>query len=345
MATLTPYEEDAVRAILHTWEAGNFDLPAPTPTLIIGPYYPMLATRLNHVSYLSPFAAQDAAWQTVNAAPYVEGVPISAVILFVPQQKDEALALLAKGLSVLTSGGLFIAVAPNDMGGKTLHKTLASFGVAVQDFSKHKCRVVWTTQPQAASPETLQKFMEGGASRLRNDGLWTIPGVFSWNHRDQGTHVLLDFLDEMAPTSPLSGHGADFGCGIGEMGYHLLPRHPTITSLLCFDHDRRAIQSAAKNLAPYGARVMTTWQDITTLPLKNQLDFIVMNPPFHQGKFEHHGLGHIFIEKAAAALKKSGTLYLVANAHLPYEDHLKGLFSSVVSLGAKNGFKVIKAKR
>ena len=46
------------------------------------------------------------------------------------------------------------------------------------------------------------------------------------------------------------------------------------------------------------------------------LDFVVMNPPFHDGGAEDKALGVAFIEAAARMLARRGACWLVANRHL-----------------------------
>ena len=73
------------------------------------------------------------------------------------------------------------------------------------------------------------------------------------------------------------------------------------------------------------------------------LDFVIMNPPFHTGKKNDIGLGLNFIQNAAHHLRKGGVLMMVANVHLPYENHLKSLFSNFDIIAQKSGFKIIRA--
>ena len=75
------------------------------------------------------------------------------------------------------------------------------------------------------------------------------------------------------------------------------------------------------------------------------LDFIVSNPPFHEGGGEDKALGQAFIRAAAAALRKSGTLWLVANRHLPYEAILAESFAKVRLVGEGGGYKVFEARK
>ena len=75
------------------------------------------------------------------------------------------------------------------------------------------------------------------------------------------------------------------------------------------------------------------------------LDFVVMNPPFHDGGAEDRALGVAFIETAAKALRKGGTCWLTANRHLPYERPLAGAFSKVELRAEAGGYKIYEARK
>ncbi|MGO4574404.1 class I SAM-dependent methyltransferase, partial [Microvirga sp. 2TAF3] len=115
---------------------------------------------------------------------------------------------------------------------------------------------------------------------------------------------------------PLKGAGADLGCGFGALSLVAL-RSPAVTSLRLIDIDRRALAAARKNVED--PRVAFEWADVRTLETAGELNFIVSNPPFHDGGTEDRRLGQNFIRQAAALLKTGGVLWLVANRHLPYE--------------------------
>ena len=73
------------------------------------------------------------------------------------------------------------------------------------------------------------------------------------------------------------------------------------------------------------------------------LNFVVSNPPFHDGGAEDTRLGQAFIRKAAGLLKKGGVLWIVANRHLPYEAELKDAFKRVDMIADSGGYKVFEA--
>lgn len=160
-------------------------------------------------------------------------------------------------------------------------------------------------------------------------------GDFSWDRVDPGSALL-------AATLPrLSGDGADLGCGVGWLAHPLL-RDPKITSLVLVDIDRRAVDAARHNVDD--PRVDIRWADARGELALEGLDFVVMNPPFHQGGIEDHGLGFAFIAAARRTLRRSGSLWMVANRHLPYEAKLGELFKTVTPRADKSGFKVIEAR-
>ncbi|MFZ4540668.1 MAG: class I SAM-dependent methyltransferase, partial [Rickettsiales bacterium] len=164
--------------------------------------------------------------------------------------------------------------------------------------------------------------------------LWTHPGVFSWDRIDVGSALLLKHLPA------LSGRGADLGAGIGVLALQVL-KSPKVSELTLVDIDRRAITSAQKNISD--ARAQFVWADVRTLALQ-KLDFVVMNPPFHEVGIEDRTLGQAFITCAAAMLKKGGQCWLTANTHMPYEALLAQHFVRVVLVDTADGFKIYRAE-
>jgi 16S rRNA (guanine1207-N2)-methyltransferase len=159
--------------------------------------------------------------------------------------------------------------------------------------------------------------------------------VFSWDRLDPGTAALVKALP------PLAGQGADLGCGIGLLAHAVLTS-PAVKRLHLSDIDRRAVDCARRNVND--PRAEFAWVDATTLPLDG-LDFVVMNPPFHEAGRETKALGQRFIEAAHRALRKGGVLWMVANLHLPYEGVLGPLFARVERRDGGGPFKVFEAKK
>jgi 16S rRNA (guanine1207-N2)-methyltransferase len=71
----------------------------------------------------------------------------------------------------------------------------------------------------------------------------------------------------------------------------------------------------------------------------------VSNPPFHDDRGADVAVGLGFIRAAARALRPGGTLWLVANRRLPYEAALRAEFAQSALVDARDGYKVIAARR
>jgi 16S rRNA (guanine1207-N2)-methyltransferase len=244
--------------------------------------------------------------------------------------------VLAQALRALKPGAPFTAFAPKDKGGSRLKKALEGFGCAVtEDARKHHrfCHGVRPTEPKG-----LDAAIAAGGPRIAPSlGLWSQPGVFSWDRPDPGSLRLLELLPG------LKGAGADLGCGIGLLARAVLAS-PAVTALTCADIDRRAVACAEHNLDD--PRVKVTWADLRR-PLEgvSGLAFVVMNPPFHDGGAEDKALGVAFIGAASAMLRRGGVCWLVANRHLPYEAALAGAFSAVTVAAEGGGYKIFEARK
>jgi 16S rRNA (guanine1207-N2)-methyltransferase len=245
---------------------------------------------------------------------------------------------LALTLRALAPGGVLTAMAPKDKGGSRLRKELESFGCKVEDSAKAHHRICICTPPTA--PVGLDAAIEDGAPRLIEAlGLWSQPGVFSWNRIDPGSELLVQHLPGF------SGRGADLGCGVGYLSRAILVS-PAVQGLALIDNDRRAIDAARRNIEDPRARLI--WADVNALDLEDglkDLDFVVMNPPFHDAGTEHRGLGQAFIRRAAEMLKARGVLWLVANRHLPYEFVLNEAFAKTTVVVEHAGYKVFEARK
>lgn len=266
---------------------------------------------------------------------------LDGVVMSAPPGTLERRYQLALALRALSSGARLIVLAPKDKGGARLRKELERFGCDVDETSKHHHRVCTCARPETLL-EIEQALGEGAQRLIKPLSIWSQPGVFSWDRIDPGSALLVRTLP------PLSGRGADLGCGIGYLARTVL-RAPEVRRLALIDIDRRAIDAAKRNIDDPRATLL--WADATrpdpnTVNLAlGDLDFVVMNPPFHNGGAEDRALGQAFIKSAAKALRKGGGLWLVANRHLPYEAALASLFSRVEVKAEQGGYKVFEARR
>jgi 16S rRNA (guanine1207-N2)-methyltransferase len=258
---------------------------------------------------------------------------LDEVAVMVPAGAIEARYVLAQALRALKPGGTLTAAAPKDKGGLRLKKTLAGFGCQVNEVSRRHHRICTVVRP--AEIAGLKAVLAEGGPRQIEAGLWSQPGVFSWDRLDPGSALLLKNLPKF------SGRGADFGAGIGWLAHALLAA-PTFEHITLVELDRRAVNAARRNID--SPRATIVWGDVRRTDLSG-LDFVVMNPPFHDGGAEDRALGQAFIRAAAAALKAGGVLWITANRHLPYEAVLSEAFKVVRPVADAGGYKVYEARK
>lgn len=270
------------------------------------------------------------------------------VLVLPPRQREQARALYARALDRLAPGGRVLACVANNEGARSAEDDLRRLAGPVATLSKNKARVFWTAVLDGAGdarvdPELLGQWRVLDAPRPVAGGRFrSRPGVFAWDRIDPASALLAARLP-----ATLKGRAADLGAGFGYLSVELLERCPGITALDLYEADARALALARENLAPLAARAELGfhWHDVTT-GLPGCYDVIVSNPPFHgQGRAERPDLGRAFIAAAAAALAPGGSLWLVANRHLPYEAALGSGFDHVETVAQQQGFKVVHARR
>jgi 16S rRNA (guanine1207-N2)-methyltransferase len=270
-----------------------------------------------------------------DLADFAEG-SLDEIVIQAPAGVAERRYVLAQALRALKVEGRLTALAPKDRGGLRMNKELTAFGCTIGESAKRHQRICVTLKPATLSGVDAA-IADGAPRRLDGDGLWTQPGVFSWDRLDPGSALLLKSLP------PLSGVGVDLGAGIGILAHAVLTS-PKVTKLTLIDLDRRAVEAAKRNVND--PRVEVVWADARGgADLATGLDFVVTNPPFHEAGAEDKGLGQAFIKSAAAMLRKGGVLWIVANRYLPYEAVLNESFKNVRPVADATGFKVYEARK
>ncbi len=273
------------------------------------------------------------------------GLPADAgLILVLPtRQRDQARALLARAVALAPDGTMVVAAMRNAEGARSGEADFARLLGPTTTLSKHKARVFWARVNHAIIDRELQdQWIAGDAVRPLGDGRFlSRPGVFAWDHIDPASALLIEQLP-----GDLRGRGADLGAGYGFLAAEVIARNPQVSALDLYEADQRALELARENLARLypdtRVKLGFHWHDVCR-GLNGRYDFIVSNPPFHQGRADAPELGRAFIIAAADALNPDGSLWLVANRHLAYERILGAHFASVETLLQRDGFKVIAA--
>lgn len=258
-----------------------------------------------------------------------EAAQPSAALLCLPRAKAEALALIAEAFAMLPAGSPVLVDGQKTDGVDGVLKLARSAGIALGEvISKAHGKACVLT---AGAVPTGWK----GEARLVEGGFVTRPGVFSADGPDRGSVLLAAALPER-----IYGRVADLGAGWGYLARAILTRRD-VTSLDLVEADRSALQCAQENVTDPRARFH--WADATHFKPAQPWDAVVMNPPFHISRAADPELGAGFLRAAHRGLLPGGTLWLVANRHLPYDRVLTPLFRTVEDIGGDAVFRLTRA--
>lgn len=169
----------------------------------------------------------------------------------------------------------------------------------------------------------------------------TAGGVFSPDHIDQGTNVLLTHLDE----APAGGNILDIGCGWGPIALSLASASPKAT-IWAVDVNQRSLELTAANAKRLG---LSNIKCVTPEEVPTDLAFsgIWSNPPIRVGKdvlheilltwlprLQEHAEGYLVVQKNLGA----DSLHRWLEAELPEN-------FSTVRVDTAKSFRVLRVKR
>ena len=161
-------------------------------------------------------------------------------------------------------------------------------------------------------------------------------GVFSKGEVDFGSYLLIKNVYDKA----IGEDCLDLGCGFGPVGIIVKRFNPSI-NMDAVDVNSRAIDLTNLNAKINNCEIKTYKTD-DILTLNKSYDTILLNPPIRTGKIIIYGL----YEKAHAALKNEGSLYIVIRkkqgADTSYQK-LKDIFKEVNIVAKEKGYVVIQA--
>jgi len=164
---------------------------------------------------------------------------------------------------------------------KTLRKLFNIEGV----ISKAHGKIFWIKK--STRPQILDQWLKGLEPTKIDHNYSTKAGIFSANHIDKASALLLENLP-----NHLSGNGADLGAGWGYLSSELLRSNDKIKSICLIEADWNALECAKLNIND--KRAEFEWADATQYK-KTKYDFIVMNPPFHLTRKAEPDIGKSFI--------------------------------------------------
>lgn len=258
--------------------------------------------------------------------------PYGAAVVSLPRARAHARALVAAAAAAVAPGGPVVVDGQKTDGIDSLLRDLRGQGADL-------------SAPVAKAHGRLAAFAAGTADlsgwtarpHVTPEGFTTLPGVFSAEGPDRGSALLAAALPGRLPARL-----ADLGAGWGYLSAAILAREG-VQTLDLVEAEADALACARINIPDPRARFH--WADATRFHPDRPLDAVVTNPPFHEGRAPDPGLGIAFLRAAAGMLSPSGTLWLVANRHLPYAPVLAETFRDHEEIGGDAVFRLIRAHR
>lgn len=331
---------DFLKTLFYPFESGALDAPgAGSHVLFLGaePGFRLpqgFEAHLHCVQAFRPhFKALQSAGRTVT--PQAEGEGYAMALVLAGRHRGQNELWIAEALERVASGGTVIVAGGKEDGIASLRKRIDALVPLVDALPKYHGIVFWLHRPD--NDGAAEKLRADNPPALVENRFHTAPGMFSFDRIDAGSRL----LGENLPAG-ISGHVADFCAGWGFLAAGLANRFSDIKSLDLYEADFEALEAARRNV-PQASGFF--WQDLIGEPVERRYDWIVMNPPFHQGRAAEPDIGRRLIETAAKALKPGGRLVMVANRQLPYELVLSSAFSSSQEIARDNRFKVLLARR
>lgn len=166
-------------------------------------------------------------------------------------------------------------------------------------------------------------------------------GIFSKNHIDLGTTILLENIDK----SPNYKNILDIGTGIGIIGIYMAKSYIN-SNILMIDINQRAIDISNENilLNQINNAIAINSNLFENIEKDKTFDLIISNPPIRCGKEFCFNL----YKQSYGKLQNNGFLYLVigkkqgAQSHFNY---LLTIFEKVELVIKKVGFWVLKCQK
>ncbi len=268
------------------------------------------------------------------------------VLLQLPKGRQLTRRWLVQAYNALATGGNLYIAGPNNGGIQSAIKDAhALFGSSqvlaykkgnrVAKFirkSSHAPEPDWAFAPGIA-PHTWVEFMITLSNRVIP--IHSLPGIFSYDHLDEGTEMLLSVVRIKPGTKVL-----DVGCGYGIIG--LFAALDGAGSVHLTDNNLLAVAAARETLALNHITNSDVFAgDLFDPIVPNTYDLILTNPPFHTAHAVDYHIAHTMISQSFQVLNPGGQINLVANRFIRYDHLVKEIFGNVTALAESGKFHVL----
>ncbi|MFQ3265029.1 MAG: 16S rRNA (guanine1207-N2)-methyltransferase [Colwellia sp.] len=165
----------------------------------------------------------------------------------------------------------------------------------------------------------------------------SLPGVFSQQKLDVGTALLLSNLPDK-----ITGKVLDFGCGAGVISCFIGKKFNN-ANLSLLDVSALALTSAQESLALNNLSG-NIFPSNSLSDVNDHYNYVVSNPPFHQGIKTHYQASEDFLAGINKKLNKQGNITIVANSFLRYQPIMETHIGNTRVITKQKGFTIYQAQ-
>ena len=258
------------------------------------------------------------------------------VIIQFPKSKAELTFTLAMVSASLSKECLVLIVGENKSGIKSIEKltTQQLSDCAKIDSARH-CLLFAANMLPAQESFILERWLKPYSFTINETAINVValPGVFSHNRLDIGTQVLLENLPKK-----VSGDILDFGCGAGVIASYYGKTFPN-ANLHLLDVSALALYSAQETLK-LNNLTGQVFPSNSLSDVKGKYNYVISNPPFHQGLKTNYQATETFLSKIKPHLKPRGHVIVVANSFLRYQPIMEEEIGRTQVLAKEKGFSL-----
>ena len=257
-------------------------------------------------------------------------------IIHFPKSKAEFSFTLAMLAESMTDDATLVIVGENKGGVKSAEKLGIDYLEYCNKVDSARHCLMFIGEYKSETPRfELQQFYKHYQIQVQEKSLKiaALPGVFSQNALDKGTEILLAHLPDI-----ITGKVLDFGCGAGVIAAYIGTVYPQ-TKLTLVDVSALALHSAQTTLSLNelsGEFIASN----SLSDVKERYDFVISNPPFHQGVKTHYAATEQFLADIKQNLTSNGCVTIVANSFLKYLPIMQKAIGKTKTLAIKKGFAV-----
>ena len=185
-------------------------------------------------------------------------------------------------------------------------------------------------------PKTIRVNLLGNDYQLQTAG-----GVFSPDHLDTGTAMLIKHIDE----APVTGNLLDLGCGWGPIAIALALKAPEAV-VWAVDVNQRSLELTKLNAAALGLKNVRACL-VDDVPKDIEFTGIWSNPPIRVGKAELHNILQTWLPR----LQSECEAYLVVAKDLGADSLLKWLQENMPAdlettrIDSEKGFRILRTTK